>query len=276
MDSKEKSKKSILITGAAGGLGAALCLEYYRQGWRVIATDLKPEIPAQFSDKPEITWYPMDVTSEESVQRVADDMTKKGIRLDTILDNAGIDRYMPFSEATTAEFQSVYEVNLFGVYRVNRAFLPLLLTPGGTILIISSESVNLTVPFLPYPLTKKAVEGYAKALRQELGFLGISVTMVRPGPIETELLNNVNSIDYPVRNEILAKAFRQFAKMAPLNVGKRITPEAAADFIFRISKKKKPAVIYRLNNDPKLRIAALLPFCLQEKIVTAQLRAGMK
>jgi len=265
--------KTILITGAAQGLGKALALEFQGKGCYVIATDLRTDPPGEFAGHERITWYPMDVTSDEAVESLVRVLSSKGITIDIIINNAGIDLYFPFTEGKAGLFKKIFEVNVFGSYRVNQNFLPLVKRPGGMFIHISSESVNLAVPFLPYPVSKKTLEGYVKAFRQEVSFLGMHATMIRPGPIDTDLLHHVEQISYPVKNEAVKKAFLKFAKMAPGNVGKTISPTEVAAFIFRVSQIPRPKAIYKINNDTKLRIAALLPFSLQEKIVLRQLRS---
>jgi NAD(P)-dependent dehydrogenase (short-subunit alcohol dehydrogenase family) len=167
----------------------------------------------------------------------------------------------------------MFEVNVFGGYRVNQTFLPMLLQPGGRIIHISSESLNLEVPFMPYPLTKRLVEGYARVLRMELSFLGIDVVVVRPGAIATRLLETVSGIDPDRAGGRLREQFRRFAGTASGEIGHIITPEAAADFIHKVSCRLKPAAVYRINNMLSLRLAAMLPYSWMERIITGKLKS---
>ncbi len=161
------AQNSVLITGASGGLGMAMASHFARQGWLVIATDASEPRDEVRRNTAGIFVVRMDVTSDESVGKVFRLVEKMGVTLSLIINNAGIDRYFPLSEAPVERFREVFEVNVFGAYRVNQAFRPLLKSPGGRIVHIGSESLNLTVPFLTYPLSKKLLEGYAKVLRQE-------------------------------------------------------------------------------------------------------------
>ena len=164
----------------------------------------------------------------------------------------------------------MFEVNLFGGYRVNQVFLPIVRRPGGRIIHIGSESQNLVVPFMTYPITKKAVERYAKALRIELRFAGIDVVVIRPGAIRTRLLEAVSSID--TGNWNIGEPFRRFAGTASKEVGKIITPEETASFVHKVAMIKNPSAVYRINNMLQLKIAALLPFGWIEKIVVKKLK----
>jgi len=274
----------VLITGAANGLGKATALEFARHGWRVTATDVDGKGLGSLSEEERIVPRVMDVTSDDSVKNLFRELKEKNISLDLIINNAGVDRYFPLSEAPLEEFKEIFETNLFGAYRVNQVFLPLLTSPGGRIILIGSESYHLTLPFMPYPLTKRAVESYAKILRQELKFRGIEVIVIRPGAIRTRFIDDLAHIGvtaipgsrekqrHPVSDPALSKAFERFAASVPGEVGKVISPEKAASFIYRVSRITHPRPVNRINNSMRLRVASLLPFGLLEKIVKHRLR----
>jgi len=278
--------KKVLITGAGGGLGKALVLEFLSKGWVVAATDItEPEFTddksmALFESHPQtrrdLLTFKMDVTSDESVADVYNWFAERKRTLSLIINNAGIDGYMLLSAAPVKEFMRIFEVNVFGAYRVNQVFLPLLKRPGGRIIHIGSESLNLAMPFMAYPLSKKLLEGYAKALRQELKFHGIEVVVIRPGAIDTELLKTVSVLAQSVGKENpgdpLQQAFANFALQAEKEIGKVISPAVAALFIYRLACIPRPRAVYRINNMLQLRIAALLPYSLMEKIVHKRLR----
>ncbi len=261
----------VLITGAAGGLGKAMTLFFSAKGWHVYACDVVKSTPAEFQRSGGITYFEMDVTSDQSVLAVFEQLQSDKVILDLIINNAGIDRYFPLSEAPVEYFREVFEVNVFGVYRLNQVFLPLLKRPGGRIVHIGSESLNLTVPFLTYPLSKKLLEGYAKVLRQELKFSGIDVVVIRPGAIETPLLNQVKTLNSVRMSWKLAPQFRKFAEGAVKEIGNVISPQEAAEFVYNKSIIPDPSAVYRINNSLQLRIAAMLPYRLVEKIVRKRL-----
>jgi NAD(P)-dependent dehydrogenase (short-subunit alcohol dehydrogenase family) len=264
------SEGVILITGAAFGLGRALTLKFLAEGWRVIATDKVGSALADLNVNLKVLTCQMDVTSDVEVRSAFDQIKSKNIQPDLIINNAGIDRYFPLSEAPVENFKEIFEVNLFGAYRVNQTFLPILKKPGGRIIHIGSESLNLAIPFMPYPITKNALEKYAKVLRQELKFHGIDVVVVRPGAIRTGLLENVFKLKFAVSSRQLAVQMEKFAELAPKNIGKILDAEGVAAFIFNVSQKHNPRAVYKINNNLLLKILALLPFCIIEKLVNKQ------
>jgi len=262
--------KTVLITGARGGLGQALMDEFKANGWFVIATDLESRITKKVSPGGMIREVAMDVRSDESVKAAFNQLA--GEKLNMIVNNAGIDSYFPLSETPVDKFKEVFEVNVFGSYRVNQVFLPILKRPGGRIIHVSSESVKISVPFMPYPVTKQALEGYCRTLRQELRFLGIDVTVVRPGAIKTGFLENVRTMKNPVQDSLLAGPFGRFAGQAYREIGRIIEPEIAARFIYRIGQRKKTRPVHSINNDPKLSVTSWLPFSLLERMVYQRLK----
>jgi len=267
------TSKVVLITGAAMGLGRALTDCYHKKGWSVISTDINEDGLKDRWENPNIRIWKMDVTSDDSVRSVFEALRDEKITLDLIINNAGIDRYFPLSETPAEKFKEVFEVNLFGSYRVNQNFLPLLKRPGGRIIHIGSESLNLTIPFMPYPISKNAVERYAKVLRQELKFLGIDVIVIRPGAIRTELLDQVFSIKSVVKSKQLAVQFAKFASDAPQNIGKVLETSEVAGFIYDVSLRKNPKAVYKINNNLKLRFISLMPFSLIERLIHRKLNS---
>jgi NAD(P)-dependent dehydrogenase (short-subunit alcohol dehydrogenase family) len=265
--------KVVLITGAAHGLGCALAHEFLATGWFVIATDTDDLSMAWMLEHRQAMVLKMDVTSDESVQSAFAQVKHENIILDLVINNAGIDRYFPLSEAPVDQFRAVFEVNVFGGYRVNQTFLPVIRRPGGRIIHISSESLNLTVPFMPYPLSKNLVERYAKVLRQELRFSGIDVVIVRPGAIRTRLLETVSNLRPADGAWKLEKQFKTFAAKASGEIGKTKSPEEVARFILAVSRIPHPVSVYRINNMLQLRFAALLPFRWLEKLIYRKLLA---
>jgi NAD(P)-dependent dehydrogenase (short-subunit alcohol dehydrogenase family) len=166
----------------------------------------------------------------------------------------------------------MFEVNVFGSCRVNQVFLPCLKRPGGRIIHVSSESVKINVPFMTYPVTKQALESYCRTLRQELQFIGIDVTVIRPGAINTPFLENVRRMKNPVTDSLLSGPFDKFSRQAPAAIGKIAEPAAVARFIYKIGQRKKTRWIYSINNDPKLSIAGFLPFSFLERMLYGKLK----
>ena len=111
-----------------------------------------------------------------------------------IIHLAGIYIMDSLVEMTEQRFTRIFDINVFGIYRINKIFLPLL-SKGSRILITSSEVAPLDpLPFNGiYSITKSTIEKYAYSLRMELNLLGIKVSVLRPGEVKTKLINKSTS-----------------------------------------------------------------------------------
>jgi NAD(P)-dependent dehydrogenase (short-subunit alcohol dehydrogenase family) len=264
--------QTILITGAGRGLGRALAGEFRSCGWNVIATDVDPDLLEDLRGRDGYFPLVMDVTSAHAVQEAFEQVRSAFSTIDLIVNNAGIDRYFPLSESPAEQFKQMFEVNVFGAYRVNQVFLPLLKKPGGGIMAVGSESLHITMPFLSYPITKRSLENYTLALRQELWFSGRWAAVVRCGPMRTAMLENVYHLKSEVEGTSLDPVFRKFALAAPKGVGHVMDPSDVARMIRKIATSARPKGIYRINNGFQLRMLKWLPFGLVEKGVRRRLK----
>ncbi len=176
--------KDILITGAYGGMGRATVQALCAQGFRVFALDRQAG-EAQENVIP----IEVDITSEAEVYAAMETVRGYTDSLSAILHFAGIYMLDSLVEMETEHFRRIVDVNLYGVYLVNKAFLPLL-KPGSHILITTSELAPLDpLPFTGiYAVTKGALDKYAYSLRMELQLLGIPVSVLRAGAVDTGML----------------------------------------------------------------------------------------
>ncbi len=254
-----------LITGAGGGMGSVLCRKLAQEGHRVLGIDRvlpEPEDGVRF--------FAADITRTEDLQAAADSLREEGVRLDGIIHMAGIYDLNSLAEMPEADFCRDFDVNLFGLFRVNKLFLPLL-NEGGRIVIISSELAPLhPLPFTGiYAVTKTAVEHYAEALRMELQLLGHPVIVIRPGAVRTGML--------PASTEKLDRFCRE-TRLYPHNAGRfkrivgrvearNVPPERIADTVRKALTARKPRLVYSVNRNPLLLLFNRLPQRLQLRII---------
>ena len=175
-------KPCVLITGAANGLGKALASTFAENGFQVFAGDIA------FSDANEhenILQLSLDITDNESIQTALLEIQNKTDQLAILINNAGISDNFPISESDPEMVFDMLNINTMGSLRVVHHFLPLLLKAKGKIITISSESVRIPGAFQPYQVSKIALEGIHKTLRQELLIKGVRMIIIRPGAINT-------------------------------------------------------------------------------------------
>ncbi|OBT53102.1 hypothetical protein VE04_08306 [Pseudogymnoascus sp. 24MN13] len=194
------TKRSVLITGCSvGSSGHALALEFANRGMRVFATARSTNSLSQLEAKG-IEILPLDVTSVESIAALKAEITKRtGGKLDILFNNAGTMYEAPAVEADIVRVRQMFDTNVFGLFNMTQAFLPLLLASASESrlppTIINTSSIVSRVPFLfsaNYNASKAAVTSYSDTLRLELAPLGIKVVTLFMGEVSTRLMSPDN------------------------------------------------------------------------------------
>jgi len=188
--------KKILITGASGGFGKLISTTLLKHGHIVVASmrdiEGKNKIAAGTLKKAGAQIVEIDVTSDESVNNgVATSVEALG-DIDVVINNAGIGAIGLQESFTPEDWAKLFDINVFGVQRVNRAVLPYMRkNNSGLILYISSVLGRVSLPFqAPYNASKWALEALAEGYRSEVSSLGIDSCIVEPGGHLTSAMDN--------------------------------------------------------------------------------------
>lgn len=249
--------KTILITGAYGGMGSAAVAFFKERGFRVYALDQRVG-----GAEENVIPLAADLTREESVKAAFDTVKKTTDRLDAILHFAGIYMLDSLVEIEKDAFDRIFDVNLGGVYLVNRVFMPLL-SKGSRILITTSElAVTDPLPFTGiYAISKAALDRYAYSLRMELQLLGITVSVLRAGAVKTDMLGvSTAALDrFCEKTEIYTCNAARFKRIVDRVEARSVAPQKIAEKCYRIVNKKKPSFAYAINRNIYLRLLNLLP-----------------
>jgi NAD(P)-dependent dehydrogenase (short-subunit alcohol dehydrogenase family) len=174
-----------LITGCSTGFGRALAQILIARGETVYATARKPEQLADLVDgHANAHAHKLDVTAPEDIAAVADAVGD----VDVLVNNAGYGYLTSFEEGDEAGYRPQFETNLFGLIEMTKAVLPRMRERGaGHIVNIASVGGLIGNPGSSYYAASKfGVVGLSEALSQEVGPLGIRVTVVEPGPFRTD------------------------------------------------------------------------------------------
>ncbi|MBU2649468.1 MAG: SDR family NAD(P)-dependent oxidoreductase [Bacteroidetes bacterium] len=259
-----KKQPTVLLTGAAGGLGQAITGFFSARGCTVIATDLESQLHNSSTTGENIHYFPVDVTDGSSLKSLKNTLEKEGLQPDVVINNAGIYTMFPLSESDLRALQKIFEVNTFGAVQVIRTFLPILVERHGRVINISSDSVRIPWLFQPYQSSKIALEALSRAMRQELRLRKVKLIIIRPGAMQTPLLNWMDKSPELPSGSFFHKEFKAFYEKACKSVGKTIPPEKAASVIYRAATTPHPKRYYRINNNPLLRMASWLPEKIQD------------
>ena len=267
---KNLERKAIIVTGASGGMGKAICLAL-ADTFDVFAFDVRP---TSLNDE-RIFDVNVDVTNIKSVESAFDTVKNYGKSLYAIIHTAGIYDLDSLLEMDEDRFLKIFNVNLFGVYRVNKIFAPLV-EKNGKIIMVTSELAPLDpLPFTGiYAITKSALEKYADSLRMEVNLLGLKVVVIRPGAVKTTLLgDSTTALDKFVdkTNYYKVNAIR-FKKIVNSVENKHVSPTVIAKAVKKALKRKNPKYVINVNRNFLLRLLSILPKRWQVKIIGAILK----
>ena len=257
--------KHVLVTGAGGGMGMAITKRLTDEGYFVFAIDYRDFRVGENTKK-----IICDVQSNESVKAAFETVRAECDTLEAIVHTAGIYDLDSLVEMSEERFTRIFDINLFGLYRLNKEFLPLLKN-GSKIIITSSELAPLDpLPFTGiYAITKAAVEKYAYSLRMEMNLLGISVSVIRPGATRTPLLgDSTSALDKFVENTKIYKTNSvRFKKIVDGVEARNVSPDVIGKTAYRIIRAKMPRYVYNINRNSLLLILNALPQRLQNFII---------
>lgn len=261
----------VLVTGAYGGMGKATVQALKNKGYFVFAID-KTVGEAEENVLP----IQADLTDENSVQNAFHLVHGITQELFAIVHFAGIYTLDSLVEISKSAFTRAFEINVYGAFQVNKIFLPLL-TKGSKIIITTSELAPLDpLPFTGlYAVTKSALDKYAFSLRMELQLLDISVSVLRPGAVDTGMLGvSTTALDNFCQNTQLyscnAKRFKNIVEKVE---ARKIPPEKIAALALKILQAKKPNPVYQINRNPLLILLNILPLKFQNFIIKQILKS---
>lgn len=262
--------KDVLVTGAYGGMGKATVRALRDSGFRVFALDKRV-------GEPEDGIIPVtaDITDAQNVRNAFDTVRAHTDSLYAVIHFAGIYMLDSLVEMDEEDFRRIFDVNTYGVFLINKTFLPLL-KDGSRILITTSELAPLDpLPFTGiYAVTKGALDKYAYSLRMELQLLGITVSVIRAGAVDTGMLGvSTDALDRFCESTSLYSCNAERFKRIVNGVEARcVPPEMIAEKAVRIIEKKRPAFAYCINRNPLLLLLNALPKRLQLWAIRAILK----
>jgi NADP-dependent 3-hydroxy acid dehydrogenase YdfG len=218
----------------------------------------------------------IDVRDSKTIQAAVDQIIEKHERIDLVYNNAGYGQYGPVDVNSLDKVQSMYDVNLFGVARVNHAVLPYMRKQRfGRIIVTASLVSNLSVPGIGwYASTKHALKAMNEALRLELKPFGVDLIQIEPGAVKTGFdevaVPSIHEVSYDLDYEPMMKSFdfyiRDVYKNAP-NMSSTIKAMLKAGF------SKRPKWVYRSTVDAKLipLVKNVLGLKLASKIISKKI-----
>lgn len=255
-------------------MGRATCKRLIEKGYLVFGIDR-----SEYEHTDGLHFFRADLTLRGEVEAAYAAIAAQTDGLDGIIHMAGVYDLDSLIEMDEMRFVRVFDVNLFGVYRVNAVFTPLL-KKNARIVITSSELAPLhPLPFTGvYAVSKTALEQYAFSLRMELALNGYSVSLIRPGAVKTGLLTaSTNALrEFCEKTERYVCNAERFRKIVDSVETKNISPDVIARIAEKAISQRRPKYIYNVNRNFALRLLSSLPARLQVKLISRLLRPKQK
>lgn len=183
-----ESPKAVLVTGASTGIGRKITEHLAAKGYFVYAGARKQADLDALSAIKNVQAVKLDVTRQEDIDAAVATITKAGRGLYGLVNNAGVASVANATETSVEEFTLTMDVNVYGPWRMTRAFAPLIIAGKGRITTIGSISGILASRDLTaYAMSKHAMEAFADSLAAQMAPLGVQVSIVEPGNFDSDI-----------------------------------------------------------------------------------------
>lgn len=194
-----------LVTGGESGIGAAIVERFLAEGARVVSADISVETEGIVEAGEGHFRAHVDVTDEDTVQRLFDALGPGVGPVNCLINSAGVGHDVPFLETSTELFDTVQAINLRGPFLMAKAAVPAMLADGGgsIINIASVSGITANRGRTAYGASKAGIIMMSRVMAVELGQAGVRVNVIAPGPIETPLVARMH--DAAIREEWLSK-----------------------------------------------------------------------
>ncbi len=187
-------QKAVLITGANSGLGLAMAEKLAAEGFYVFAGARKQKDIDTLNLKNNMQGIRLDVTIQADIDAAVKTVEQAGMGLFGLINNAGVTVMEPLIEVSEKDMQFQMDVNVFGPYRVTKAFAPLIIQSEGRIASVSSIlGVTTGIISGPYSMSKHALEAYSDALAGELKKFNVQVSVIEPGNYRSDIIKTMRN-----------------------------------------------------------------------------------
>ena len=277
MVSSTGRQRSILITGCSTGIGLAAARTLKARGWRVIATARKPGDLARLAEVEGLETIALEMGDPASVRACAEDvLARTDRRLDALYNNAAYGMIGAMEDTSADDLRAHFEVNVVATHELTRLVVPAMRAAGGGRIVMCSSVLGfVSGPYRgAYAASKYALEAMSDALRVELAPARIHVSLIEPGPIETEFLASTLA-KFKGSIDIETSPHRDYyrRRLAAMESGGKsrfkLGPDAVVDKIVHALESTRPKTRYRIGMATQLAaiLKSVLPDRLLDRIV---------
>ncbi len=185
-------KKAVLVTGASSGIGLAIAKKLADNGFYVYAGARKAADLKMLDAMDNISSVKLDVSKHDEIDAAVEFVEAQGRGLYGIVNNAGVAVFLPMNDVSEEDIDWVFDVNIYGPYRINKAFTPMLAESGGRTTLIGSISGYLAGRAAgTYSMSKFATEAYTDAYAVEMADHSVHVSIIEPGGYKSKIREKV-------------------------------------------------------------------------------------
>ncbi|WP_414828894.1 SDR family NAD(P)-dependent oxidoreductase [Alteromonas sp. H39] len=252
--------QTVVLTGAASGIGRALALLLAKQGCHLALIDCNENgLNDTLASLPKLgrrhSLHVADLADRDAVEALPDKVTGEHGTVNMLINNAGVAIGGSFEQASADDFDWLMQINFHAVVSLCRGFLPLLKSSASPAKIVNVSSLyGLIAPphQSAYSASKFAVRGFSNALRHELSGSNVSLLVVHPGGVATDIANSAKAPEGISPEEVRLHK-KQMNKLL------RMPPEKAAETIIKAIRSDKHRVIVGLDAKIVSVIERLMP-----------------
>ncbi len=245
---EQAAQRAVLVTGASSGIGRKVTELLASKGFFVYAGARKAKDLAALDSIDNVQSIRLDVTIPAEIEAAVDVIRSAGRGLYGLVNNAGVTVIAPLIEVPEKEFNFQMDVNVYGPYRVTKAFAPLIIESKGRITTTGSASGFTTWGLGgPYAMSKHAIEAFTDVLALEMEPFGVKVSVIEPGNYRTSLTSNMRQRleerGYLSENSLYKDQVEKLLDMSKSTMVNRVylkEPDAVAEAFFHALSDKNP------------------------------------
>ena len=253
-------QKAVLVTGSSSGIGLKITEKLSANGFYVYAGARKTADLERLNAMENVSSVRLDVTLQDDIDSAVNFVRDQGRGLFGVVNNAGVGSISPLASGLESDMNFVFDVNVYGPYRINQAFLPLLKEQGGRTTIIGSVSGFIARRSGIYSMSKFAVEGYTDSLALEIADSGIHVSIVEPGGFKSSFTSTRAARALAAADkgeiELTAKERARHESAAARSTSQK-EPDEVADAVLDLMTDPKPKRRYMVTPNERQARAAI-------------------
>ncbi len=251
------AQKAVLVTGASTGIGRNIAERLASEGYFVYAGARKGRDIEALSQIENIQGVRLDVTIQADIDAAVETVRDGGLGLYGIVNNAGVGLMGLLAETDESELDFVFDVNVYGPYRIVKAFAPMIVDSKGRISNISSMAGIFSPPtYGVYSMSKHALESFTDSLAFEMGTVGVRLSVVEPGPYNSKAVASMckrrNEQGYDPTGSLFPELAKELAALCTGDTDYGFPePDAVADAVLHALFSEHPNERYLAVTDQR-------------------------